>query len=431
MKQDTDCVTISESFDPNLLFKLIEKFVLKQSDNQYKTAVLIAEQLSILQFRQDDQLGNATYYDCFTTRVEVARQAGVCCYSPDLLEDKATQLKIGGYDTLSDTDKKKVIDSVKQDVVAGKASRAEKDVANDYSKGNINAYPSDIHKALTLMNEHKLLKVDTPVVPAQGTAFVTNSQGGKKKGEAKTKYLIAEQNEWNALSPEAQSKIIDARKKSNDNDEDDKSLMTNKSAKTIINSISKMMKSLEKDNRWLKKLVSALQKREEKTFDLCCNKTFASKMIKAENALLMMSNGGGLQITKKRKQRKKCKTPGYKYLVWYSKKAIMNIICLKNLIKCYRVTYDNEMDTTSCVPSQAFGLPDLLFEMHPCGVHICYPKKMGEFGFVQTVEDNMKLFSKRQIAGVVQAGDLYEKLIYPSTSDFRSIVSVGGSRGWM
>jgi hypothetical protein len=95
MKQDTDWVTISESFDPNLLFKLIEKFVLKQSNNQYKTAVLIAEQLSILQFRQDDQSGNAAYYDRFTTRVEVACQAGVCYYSQDLLEDKTTQLKIG------------------------------------------------------------------------------------------------------------------------------------------------------------------------------------------------------------------------------------------------------------------------------------------------------------------------------------------------
>jgi hypothetical protein len=108
----------------------------------------------------------------------------------------------------------------------------------------------DIHKALTLMNKHKLLKVDTPVLPAQATAFVTNSQGEKKKGEVKTKYLIAKQNEWNALSPEAQSKIIEAHKKSNDNDEDDKSLVSNKSAKTIINSISKMMKSLEKGNRW-------------------------------------------------------------------------------------------------------------------------------------------------------------------------------------
>jgi hypothetical protein len=89
MKQDMDWVSISDSFDPHLLFKLIEKFVLKQSNNQYKTAVLIAEQILILQFRQDDQLGNAAYYDCFTTRV-VARQAGVCYYSPDLLEDKAT-----------------------------------------------------------------------------------------------------------------------------------------------------------------------------------------------------------------------------------------------------------------------------------------------------------------------------------------------------
>jgi hypothetical protein len=63
MKQDTTWVTVSESFDPILLFKLIEKFVLKQSDNQYETAVLIAKQLSIFSLRQDDQVPNATYYD--------------------------------------------------------------------------------------------------------------------------------------------------------------------------------------------------------------------------------------------------------------------------------------------------------------------------------------------------------------------------------
>ncbi len=185
-------VTIRESFDPYLLFKLIKKFILKQSDNQYKTAVLIAEQLLILQIHQDDQLSNATYDDCFTTRVEVARQAGVCCYSTGLLEDKATQLKLGGYeyDTLSDIDKKKVIDSIEQEYLAclflnntnaKMHSQLKKDVANDYSKGNTNVYPNDI------MNEYKPLKLDTPVVPAQGTAFVTNNQGGKKKGNRKTK----------------------------------------------------------------------------------------------------------------------------------------------------------------------------------------------------------------------------------------------------
>jgi hypothetical protein len=54
---------------------------------------------------------------------------------------------------------------------------------------------------------------------------------------------------------------------------------------------------------------------------------------------------------------------------------------------------------------------------------------MGEFGFIQTVEENMKLFSKRQIAGAVRARNLYNKLIYPSTADFQAIVSTGGIPG--
>ncbi len=81
-------MAISGSLDPISLLNLIKMFVLKQSDNQYKTAVLIAEQLSILTFCQDDQIGNAIYYDRFTTRVEVACQAEVCYHSPDLLEEK-------------------------------------------------------------------------------------------------------------------------------------------------------------------------------------------------------------------------------------------------------------------------------------------------------------------------------------------------------
>ncbi len=161
----------------------------------------------------------------------------------------------------------------------------------------------------------------------------------------------------------------------------------------------------------------------QSTFDLCCNKKITSKIWKAINAFTMTSNGGGLRITKK------CKIPGYKVPVWYRKKAITNIICLKNLIKCYRVTYDSKLDTTFVVHCSAFGLLDLLFEMHPCGLYVCYPKKMGQFGFVHTVHDNMKLFSKRQNAGAVKARELYEKLIFPSTSDFRAIVSAGGVPG--
>ncbi len=89
-------------------------------------------------------------------------------------------------------------------------------------------------------------------------------QGGKKKDKGSKKYL--KDAEWNELSSEAQSKIIESRKKGMDDDEDNKSLASNKSAKTI-KSLSKTMKLLEKDNRWLKKLVSTLQKCIEGDYD--------------------------------------------------------------------------------------------------------------------------------------------------------------------
>jgi hypothetical protein len=50
---------------------------------------------------------------------------------------------------------------------------------------------------------------------------------------------------------------------------------------------------------------------------------------------------------------------------------------------------------------------------------------MGEFGFIQTVKDNMILFSKQQIAGANWARDLFKKMIFPSTRDFRANVSAG------
>ena len=95
-------------------------------------------------------MGNATYYDRFTTRVEVARQVGVCYYTPVLLKDKATVLKLGDYDALDTTVQKRIIEQVEQEYLAylfltnssnKLHSQLKKDVANDYSKGNMDATP--------------------------------------------------------------------------------------------------------------------------------------------------------------------------------------------------------------------------------------------------------------------------------------------------
>jgi hypothetical protein len=69
-------------------------------------------------------------------------------------------------------------------------SQLKKDVANDYSKENMEVYPSDIHKVLTLMNEYKPLKLDVAPVSTQGTDFATTICKSKgKKTSCRTKYI--------------------------------------------------------------------------------------------------------------------------------------------------------------------------------------------------------------------------------------------------
>ena len=95
---------------------------------------------------------------------------------------------MGDHATLSDPDKKTVIDAVEQEYLtylfinnnnAKLHSHLKKDIANDYSKGNTEAYPNGIQKALTLMNKYQTLKVDAPADASQGTAFVNGGKGGK------------------------------------------------------------------------------------------------------------------------------------------------------------------------------------------------------------------------------------------------------------
>ncbi len=113
---------------------------------------------------------------------------------PDMLVIKATELSLADFNTLTEPEQKRIIGLVEQDYLAylffhnsnaKMHSQLKKDVANDYSKGNPEVYPANIHKVLTLMNEYKPLKLDAVALPAQGTAFVTKSYGKGKKGASK------------------------------------------------------------------------------------------------------------------------------------------------------------------------------------------------------------------------------------------------------
>ncbi len=61
MKQDADWQAVKDSYNPLKLLKLIEKFILKQSDNQYKIGIIIKQMKLLLGYWQDDGVTNAAY----------------------------------------------------------------------------------------------------------------------------------------------------------------------------------------------------------------------------------------------------------------------------------------------------------------------------------------------------------------------------------
>jgi hypothetical protein len=263
-------------------------------------------------------------------------------------------------------------------------SQLKKTVANDHAKGDVEAFPSSCHAALMLMNDFKplVIKGSAPVA-AQGPAFAQKQKGagtlatGTECNYNKEYFAGKECHNCGKLGHPSRCCTQKKKGKAKKDSEDDKSVSSNKSAKTIT-SLTKQVKTLQKS-------ISALQAHQEdsnddsslssvegdthfqyacaaiatshpevalafkshkardldlkimwlldnqSTFDLCCNPDFAHKRQDAKGAMHMSSNGGGLCISKE------CKVPGYDCWVWFTKQAMTNILCLKNLIRLYWV----------------------------------------------------------------------------------------------
>ena len=96
-----------------LALKLIEKFILKQSDNQYKIDIIIEQLKLLLAYWQDDGVRNAASYDQFKTRVDVVEHIGVSFNNPDIWDWKSQELYSTDYGLLLNTVKEA---KVKEDV---------------------------------------------------------------------------------------------------------------------------------------------------------------------------------------------------------------------------------------------------------------------------------------------------------------------------
>ena len=87
--------------------------------------------------------------------------------------------------------------------------------------------------------------------------------------------------------------------------------------------------------------------------------------------------------------------------------------------KKYRVTYDSDKNGTFTVHKHN---AQLHFVMHQDGLHY-HDTKNCEVTLIQTVQENEKGYSKRQIKDAQEARDLYSKVGYPSPRDFQKLIA--------
>jgi hypothetical protein len=149
--------------------------------------------------------------------------------------------------------------------------------------------------------------------------------------------------------------------------------------------------------------------------DLFCNAALVSNTCKSATSMRLKSKGGTMVVTRK------ATMPGYNKDVWFSTRAITNIITLSNLIQQYQVTYDSD-DKMFVVHRESQGKPNMEFRMHKCGLHYYNPRNKKHLVFVNTVSENKEGFTKRQIKNAELARTLYKTLSYPSTKDFKWVI---------
>jgi hypothetical protein len=147
-----------------------------------------------------------------------------------------------------------------------------------------------------------------------------------------------------------------------------------------------------------------------------CNREYVDNIRAAERELSLQSNGGTLPISDIADYN------GFEEAVWYSNDAMTKILSLSRVKREYEVSYDGE---DFIIHRAKHGYSDMVFKPHPSGLHVYnqhYPQGHASYSFIVTVEDNMSLFTKRQVASADLVRNLQAGLAYPSVPDLKWIV---------
>ncbi len=147
-----------------------------------------------------------------------------------------------------------------------------------------------------------------------------------------------------------------------------------------------------------------------------CNQEFVNNIRATERELSLQSNGRTLPISDI------ANFNGFEEAVWYSNDAMINILSLSRVKREYDVSYNGE---DFIIHRAKHGYANMVFKLHPSRLHVYDqddPQGHASYSFIVTVEDNMLLFTKRQVASADLACNLQAGLAYPTVPDLKWIV---------
>ena len=113
--------------------------------------------------------------------------------------------------------------------------------------------------------------------------------------------------------------------------------------------------------------------------------------------------------------------------VWFNAASIANILSLAEVRKVCRVTMDTETEPALCVHRLDGSV--MKFIEHPCGLYVydsgntnASSTRVSQYTMVNTVANQRKLFTRREVAAADDARELYRKLGRPSEAEFQHLL---------
>jgi hypothetical protein len=371
-------------------------------------------------------LSNPQWYELSNTKVDVGDAIGVTRQHNVLLEYVAQETHTSAFADLGVVEQQLVRDYAEERYVSyaflrqsgNQHCNLKVDLQNDFTTSD-NHCPKNRQQTLHLLDKYSKTAV-AKVTQYEGTSFAQRSgRGGGRggrigNGKSRGKFDKEHWKDKTCYKCEKKGHPANKCPKKSNNDDDEKYVASAASSvKKLKKDFKSMQKAFTKVNTQLKKLKEAdsdlsgsedddnqshfqmdaviqfaqvdkefdptianlfkqagssvkIDLREvilldsQSTMDIFCNVALVSKTHKSTTSMRLKRKGGTMSVTWK------ANMPGYNKDVWFSTRAITNIITLSNLIQQYRVTYAS-YNKMFVLHRESQGKPNMEFRMHKCG----------------------------------------------------------------